>query len=69
MTPEQVDEALGQENQWRIEDGMDTAGPRTDVFYQEEGGGVVLGVVFRNHRLTDKRLQRVPQTLGDLLRG
>ena len=70
MTPEQVDDILGPENQRGTRAGL--AWP---IYYQEQGGDVVITVVFGHpvefgpKGLSDKYLNRVAQTLGDLLRG
>ena len=65
MTPQQVDDILGAENRGMRADRM----PLWWKVYQEDGGDVVIAVKLVEDRLADKGLQRVPQTLGDFLRG
>ena len=74
MTPAQVDEILGPQNVWI--GARSIAGWK--LVYQEEGGDVAITAEFVGNRVTGKRWQRgvtdkrplrVPQTLGDLLRG
>ena len=67
MTPEQVDEILGAENRRTMPDSR-SASAWSD-FYREEYGDVDIIVLFGGDRLVNKRLERVPQTLADLLRG
>ena len=65
MTREQVDQILGTDDlRFRTNDGLTWW-----VVYREEGGSVEITVEFVHDRLTDKRLERVPLTLGDFLRA
>ena len=63
--PEEADDVLrGTENQWD-----EKCPPFSVVFYQEQGGNLEVSVLFVEDKLTDKRLQRLPQTLGQFLRA